>query len=1668
MLKEMVREAAKRLANVLSTQQVIGDLDTAPSWPCSHPSFITSSGYRHYVCCSEQQPAGPYTWADTDFVLFVTARPTSGNTVAWALECESDQNKRPISGHANFNPAQIPRGVPNAADVEFDLAVRTAMHEILHALGFSGSKFAQFRRPGTNTVATEQEIFHDFSSVQLGGKTIRKLITPNVAAQTRAHFGCNDPWEKPGLELEDAGGGGTAGSHWEKRIMGDELMTGTKSKSMPLSTLTLAVMQDSGWYFVDISVAEQLPWGKEKGCSFIQESCGSAWPTPEYFCMEISGQGCTVDMKSRALCDLVPGGSSKPTMYRYFDDPTWSGTNSLMDFCPTFRAFSDGECVNSNNQERTFRGEKLGVNTATYTSRCFHGNVMQSNVGVQGSQTGLCFKSKCTNSLIEVVLASPSGQEYSTTCEAEGGLVDVAQFTNGEFSGTFMCPASSKLCSGNPCDNIACENGGSCNPSTGVCMCPQGIYGDLCQFRQCPLGQGRPGCSGKADCDPQRGVCVVSSGDFQGEDGCDPGFKGADCSIAGCPPIEAGMTECYGNGACINAQCVCNMTHTGIACQFEACPNFPGPTGSACGSGQGTPRGECDGSQGVCECATNIQIQTDGEADPILSNYFSGAACQIEHSGVRKIASLNYTDAVLNKLAGDLPGHTVNLKRKQYTYVDFDVASVEQSINISAVAFNGSGLDGDGRFTLFAAFASAGLQSELPSRRSHTFRSKWLPIGLDGSQLFGQVVELQPGSQGFSQQGRVVVAILAQADMQVNITVSKDPCSAENCANGDCIGGRCVCKLFDLQENLSNNPQAKLKWTGEKCDVPVCPSDCSGNGQCTSSPDVSRGNFLVPYCQCSALYAKEPRSVGYACNTLPASIADSSANVASVWGSSLQITLTANFSSVSRVSSKGEQVAFKGTDTDWTLTASWTGVEVDSVQGETPTATHTIAVLKLEDVLTVLGLQTPQSPVMLTVSVHTNAAEGAQPMLLAAAGEQPKLSSSGGLGEFDKQAWQNGQSEHRIHRELFPKLQATTVVALHNSRTATARLRANITVELSTGCPQAFNGCNSRGMCLGVRCVCDEGWEGAACAVRFQPMTLAANTATATSSSIQPGDFEYFYIQLPLTHVREVEVTAQLISGQASRTRLRVTAAFAAQHSGRGDGLSILSETGAINFFDFSRRSSKHVMVMERSQPGTQKRLLVAVENTGAAQAPITVALSVTFRRVSTLTSTEQCSGQGTIVRNAATDENSCACKFGWAPISRCASPAIQSATALQLAIQQVKHACSICSKTFELSQYGVRIFRLSKPLQKGSSLRLVASMLASSAVNVEQSSTPGSSALITRRRLQPNATDERLAPSVMVATRLPRSIGDFDLIQAPDAFFSNISLSSLPSPNGQYWVALYANAPGNFSLQASRVLSPPEPIPNDYFVEDVAAFMTGTTSGQMMLALGTILLLLGICMCVAARCMPKCCLKAQLQLDEEASRNSKQIAMRQSSLRNLQIQQLTPTPKTDMYAQGMRPLTGTAKRLQRVMSANKKKYNPWGADGPSVGASAHNRHQTHAQMNVSHACVVTMAAASVPKAPAARHIVSADKYHTIPEQPAKHSAPAAGRQSISMMLSQPSMRDVSHQPSLNSRVNSTGLNIAAAVSASSIEATPQAKVKKAKKAKKSSRKGRVYGRNRS
>ncbi|KAL3104237.1 hypothetical protein niasHS_002264 [Heterodera schachtii] len=452
-------------------------------------------------------PSGPSDGpgvSDTDFLLYVSAVDTqrcrNEETIAYAAHCQQESElDRPIAGHVNICPGALST---HAHDQEVLLS--TVKHEILHALGFSAGLYAFFRdaegKPRSKRNLNNRPLSFnrergyydaDPSTVRTVVREdwwtaegqiphpIHLMVTERVREEARRHFTCD---RLEGAELENQGGDGTAMTHWEKRLFENEAMTGTHTQNPVYSRLTLALMEDSGWYRANYSTAEQLHWGHGLGCSFAMESCGKwIWEKLESnqstapFCANIKHDGsrslattrCTDQRDSLALCNLVPYKKPLPIDYRNFahlhgvrheGTKYYGGSVELADFCPYNQEF-EWRAVNSTDR-RDSRCELLG-NAPTDSvanavleiygigSRCFDlaaywterkcGRIRTYSQFMAG-----CYAFVCSEGRLHIRLHN-STRLY--TCFRPGQTVHIRRIVDGWLrEGRIACPPCEEMC----------------------------------------------------------------------------------------------------------------------------------------------------------------------------------------------------------------------------------------------------------------------------------------------------------------------------------------------------------------------------------------------------------------------------------------------------------------------------------------------------------------------------------------------------------------------------------------------------------------------------------------------------------------------------------------------------------------------------------------------------------------------------------------------------------------------------------------------------------------------------------------------------------------------------------------------------------------------------------------------------------------------------------------------------------------------------------------------------------------------------------------------------------------------------------------------------------------------------------------------------------------------
>ena len=132
------------------------------------------------------------------------------------------------------------------------------LHEFTHILGFDLYYFVVF----FNNLLIKKDKY---------GIERYYINSTRVVNTAKKYFNCNN---LVGVELENDGDEGTAGSHWEGRILLGDYMNGAiYTEEQAISEITLALLEDMGYYKANYYTGGLMRYGKNKGCDFLDEKC---------------------------------------------------------------------------------------------------------------------------------------------------------------------------------------------------------------------------------------------------------------------------------------------------------------------------------------------------------------------------------------------------------------------------------------------------------------------------------------------------------------------------------------------------------------------------------------------------------------------------------------------------------------------------------------------------------------------------------------------------------------------------------------------------------------------------------------------------------------------------------------------------------------------------------------------------------------------------------------------------------------------------------------------------------------------------------------------------------------------------------------------------------------------------------------------------------------------------------------------------------------------------------------------------------------------------------------------------------------------------------------------------------------------------------------------------
>ena len=393
-----------------------------------------------------------------DLVIFPKIIILDEGTIAQAYACYSQpSNHQPILGIVEIN-RKINFTSPNIEKY----IESTLIHEMTHILGFSGYFFEEHFK----IVMTKLDKY---------GIKRTYINSPKVVEAARKYFNCS---ELDGVELEDYGGDGTAGSHWEARILLGDYMNGVYYSEEVISEITLALLEDIGFYKPYYYTGGLMRYGKNKGCEFVYDKCVNQTTYEinpkfeneffdELYTKNNYDPSCTSGRLSRMYNIWWYYKKDIPEEYQYYNGNIYMGGWSAADFCPvpTPDIYEEAEMnypgmcsgkeggvygsyIEYTKSDGTFEyylnkdiaeltGEEISEHSFCFLSSLYKNNILDAKYYSQNVRA-ICYKLFCSEKSLTVKI-----HDDYIVCPRSGGKIKVKGY-----EGYFLCPDYNLMCTG--------------------------------------------------------------------------------------------------------------------------------------------------------------------------------------------------------------------------------------------------------------------------------------------------------------------------------------------------------------------------------------------------------------------------------------------------------------------------------------------------------------------------------------------------------------------------------------------------------------------------------------------------------------------------------------------------------------------------------------------------------------------------------------------------------------------------------------------------------------------------------------------------------------------------------------------------------------------------------------------------------------------------------------------------------------------------------------------------------------------------------------------------------------------------------------------------------------------------------------------------------------------
>ena len=312
---------------------------------------------------------------------------------------------------------------------DFDYYMKNLLlHELTHVLGFYPDILKSL-----NLITTKE----------VNNQIFTYINSPKVIEKAKLHFGCD---YIEGIQLENQGGTGSVGSHWESRYMLGDYMISFDYSDVVISDITLALLEDTGLYKANYYTGGLFRYGKNQGCAFLRKKCvydkGSNTSFANEFCLKSGEAFCSSNHLSKGSCYIVQYKNSLEKKYRHYEDPTIGGLINV-DYCPVSNMFSS----DLDNNYYYPKSCKYGKSESSYdvigsNSICFESSLFASN------KKSICYQMNCdkVNKKININIG-----DNTISCPGQEIILNNPEGLNGEIK----CPDYNMVCTSDIwCDDL--------------------------------------------------------------------------------------------------------------------------------------------------------------------------------------------------------------------------------------------------------------------------------------------------------------------------------------------------------------------------------------------------------------------------------------------------------------------------------------------------------------------------------------------------------------------------------------------------------------------------------------------------------------------------------------------------------------------------------------------------------------------------------------------------------------------------------------------------------------------------------------------------------------------------------------------------------------------------------------------------------------------------------------------------------------------------------------------------------------------------------------------------------------------------------------------------------------------------------------------------------------